>query len=139
MSLGGFFKKVTNYARAGANPGGSLIRAARGQPIVGHNSFASVADPLNAVHPSAAATMTPGTQTPFQPQAGGWAAPTMSRQEMVAQAIANHGAQAPQPPMMGAPAPAAPQPPMMGAPAPQMAPRPGVIDPRMMSNVMRAM
>jgi hypothetical protein len=52
-------KKVTDVARAGANPGGSLIRAARGQPVVGHNSFASVADPLNAVH--AASAVQPNT------------------------------------------------------------------------------
>jgi hypothetical protein len=142
MSLGGFFKKVTNIARAAGNPGGSAIRAAKGQPIVGHNSFKTVADPLNAVTPAPfpGSTMAPsGSYQPsYQPPA-----PTGSREQMVAAAIAQHGApmpppqqpMAPPPPMSGAPAPVTNQAPMAAPPAPPI----GMMDPRKMAGVMRAM
>lgn len=116
MSLGGFFKKVTNIARAAGNPGGSLIRAARGQPIVGGNNFRNTADPLSAVSPTPYSGPGPIQQTPYTSQGAGWAAPTMSREQMVAQAIARNAGQ----PMPQQPAPQ--QPPMAQpvAPPPRM-------------------
>ena len=140
MSLGGFFKKVTNVARAAGNPGGSLIRAARGQPVVGHNSFKSVADPLNAVTPAPYPGATgPASGGSYQPMYQ-MPAQTGTREQMVAAAIArNATAQQPpqpQPPVMGTPVPN----PSMQAPAPQAAaPKVGMMDPRMMANVMRTM
>lgn len=127
MSLGGFFKKVTGVARALGNPGGTAINVLRGQPAVdtsGKLNFAQNADPLNAVHATQMPGAAPVGQTPYQPQYN-WAAPTMSRQAMVAAALANHGAQYPggqplAPPMAppGAPPGAPPA-------APNFAPTPG--------------
>lgn len=134
MSLGGFFKNITAVARAAGNPGGSAIRAVRGQPIVGHNSFGSVADPLNAVHASQAPAAPVMGQTPYQSQFN-WAAPTMSRQDMVAQALANHASQG-APAAPAAPPPMPPQvppgaPPQFPGGGPPMMPPPGMQAPGM--------
>lgn len=66
-------KKVTGIAGALGNPGGSAIRAIRGQPIVGGNSntFGARADPLNAFHAAPAQTTnydpaSSGLQRPIQ-------------------------------------------------------------------------
>lgn len=118
MSLGGFFKKVTGVARALGNPGGTAINVLRGQPAVdtsGKVNFAQTADPLNAVHATQMPGAAPVGQTPYQNQYN-WAAPTMSRQDMVAAALAKHVSQYPG----GQPAP-----PMAPPAGPSFAPTPG--------------
>lgn len=113
------------------NPGAAAAdKFAGGAPITGRNML----DPGNFVNPAPGGAAPPSQYSPYQPSYGGWQKPTMSREQMLAQALQAHNTsfpgngapptQAPgmQPPPPMAP-PQSPQQPLMPMPGGGMAPR----------------
>lgn len=114
------------------NPGAAAAdKFAGGAPINARNML----DPGNFVYPGAAPPSAAGGMTPPQ-AANPWQAPTMTREQMVAQAIAAHAGQARPTAAVTPPVPAGtmpPQPPpMSGVPAPSGQPMMGIAPPNRM-------
>jgi hypothetical protein len=122
MGLGGFFKKVKkatrSITRTAANPGAAIIRQATGRQFMADGDA-----PMNArnvldgagvliPHPAQAPGAAPNTPPPNFSGQSAWQAPTKTREQMVAEAIARSSGQRPM--MQGAAMASA----MNAAPAP---------------------
>lgn len=124
MGLGGFFKKVKkatrSITRTAANPGAAIIRQATGRQFMADGdapmNARNVLDGAGVIIPHPAQPTPPAPNTPLPNFSGqsAWQAPTKTREQMVAEAIARNSGQRPM--MQGAAMASA----LNAAPAPSM-------------------